>query len=106
MYSFDAEQDLMKEKMRTILRIAANWGHRDICLGAFGVGPVFRNPAKETAKMWKQLLFDDEEFKGAFENIVFAIDTSVSSSAKTTGLDLEIYREVFNPHTLFPTTYR
>jgi uncharacterized protein (TIGR02452 family) len=105
-YSFDAEKDLMKEKMKTILRIAAHWGHRDICLGAFGVGPVFRNPARETANMWKQLLFGEQEFKGAFENIVFAIDTSASSSAKSSGSDLEIYKEVFDPHKLFPTKYR
>jgi uncharacterized protein (TIGR02452 family) len=96
----------MKEKMKTILRIAAHWGHRDICLGAFGVGPVFRNPARETANMWKQLLFGEQEFKGAFENIVFAIDTSASSSAKTSGSDLEIYKEEFDPHKLFPTKYR
>lgn len=96
----------MKEKMKTILRIAAYWRHRDICLGAFGVGPIFRNPARETANIWKQLLFEDKEFEGAFENIVFAIDTSASSSAKTCASDLETYRDVFDPRHLFPTKYR
>jgi uncharacterized protein (TIGR02452 family) len=96
----------MKEKMKTILRIAAYWRYRDIVLGAFGVGPVFRNPPRETAEMWKQLLFGDKEFNGAFENIVFAIDTSASSSSKTCSADLEIYREVFAPNNLFPTKFR
>jgi hypothetical protein len=35
-YSFEQEKELMMEKMRTVLRIAAYCGNRDICLGAFG----------------------------------------------------------------------
>ncbi|KAF2433702.1 hypothetical protein EJ08DRAFT_668686 [Tothia fuscella] len=104
-YSFDDEKELMRDKMRSILRIATYYRYRDLCLGAFGVGPVFRNPARETANMWKELLFDSEEFN-SFENIVFAIDTSASSSQKTGSADLEVYRETFDPHHLFPTKFR
>src|ERR1700761_6649239 len=50
-YSFSQEKDLMFEKMRTVLRIAAMFKHADIVLGAFGVGHIFRNPAREVARM-------------------------------------------------------
>jgi uncharacterized protein (TIGR02452 family) len=105
-YSFGEERELMMAKMKAILRIAAYYGFKDICLGAFGVGPIFRNPARVTAEMWKSLLFYDEEFKTAFENIVFAIDTSTASSSKTSKSDFDVYTEVFDPNQLFPTTYR
>lgn len=106
LYSFEEEREHMREKMKTILRIAAHWGHQALCLGAFGVGPVFRNPARETANMWKELLFNDREFEGAFHDVVFAIDTSSASSQKASTSDLEIYRAVFDPNQLFPTKYR
>lgn len=75
-YSFVQERELMLEKMRTVLRIAAYYGHPDLVLGAFGCGHVFRNPPREVARMWRQLLFQDPEFAGAFSNVVFAVQSS------------------------------
>jgi len=90
-------------KMRTILRIAAKWGHEDICLGAFGLGPIFKNPAEEVAEMWKQLLFEEKEFKGVFLNVVFAIGCSTNDGSP---YGLEILRYVLDPSRIFPTKYR
>jgi uncharacterized protein (TIGR02452 family) len=96
----------MKEKMRTVLRIASYCGHRNLVLGAFGLGPIFRNPATEVARMWRKLLFEEEEFHGAFQDIVFAIDSAmVGPPAKGCPSDLEIFRGEFDPQTLFPTKY-
>ncbi|KAF2399824.1 hypothetical protein EJ06DRAFT_543321 [Trichodelitschia bisporula] len=105
-YSFEQEKELMKEKMKTILRIAAYCKHKEICIGAFGIGPVFRNPVREVAHMWKELLFATEEFLGAFNDVVFAIDISQSSSSKTAASDLETFKEVFDPSQIFHTSYR
>ena len=106
-YSFDQERELMKDKMRSILRIAAQWGHRDICLGAFGVGPIFRNPVREVAEMWKQLLFEESEFTGVFSNVVFAIETPPSGvSSKSGASDLEVFQYIFDPSRIFATAYR
>jgi uncharacterized protein (TIGR02452 family) len=71
-YAFAEEKEMMRDKLRSILRIAAANGHRDICLGSFGTGPVWRNPAKEVAELWKDLLFKDREFMGFFRNVIFA----------------------------------
>ena len=83
----------MKEKMRTVLRIAAVSQHPDLCMGAFGVGPGFRNPVAQVASMWRDILFSEEEFQGAFANIVFAIESSPSCSPKGSSTDLEVFRK-------------
>ncbi|KAK7521681.1 hypothetical protein IWX49DRAFT_511220 [Phyllosticta citricarpa] len=105
-YSFEQERDLMLEKMRTVLRIAFAWGHRNICLGAFGVGPIFRNPAAEVAKMWKMLLFQEKEFQGAFHNVVFAVETNQPGNTKGGPTEYEIFRREFDPSNVFRTAYR
>ncbi|KAI9676829.1 MAG: hypothetical protein M1817_006668 [Caeruleum heppii] len=117
-YSFVQEKELMLEKMRTVLRIAAKHEHRDLCLNAFGVGPVFRNPAGEVARMWKTILFSETEFRGMFTNVVFAIDTSQTggaggtaaaggpSSSSTEGIsDVDVFRHEFEPSNIFPSPY-
>jgi uncharacterized protein (TIGR02452 family) len=105
-YSFAQEKELMKEKLRSVLRIASYCGHKNLVLGAFGLGPIFRNPATEVARMWRKLLFEEEEFHGAFQDVVFAIDSSMVGAPSKGGLsDLEIFRQEFDPQTLFPTKY-
>lgn len=96
----------MLEKMRTVLRIAIYCSHRDICLGAFGVGPIFRNPVQEVARMWRYLLFDEEEFDGAFANVVFAVENTPTSCSKGAATDYEVFKQEFDPSNIFRTAYR
>jgi hypothetical protein len=127
-YSFDDERDLMKEKIRSALRIAYYYGHSNICVGGFGCGPVFRNPPREVATMFKDLLFFEDEFIGHFSNVVFAFDpteggsssssssssgsrssqgsSSSSSSSSKKKSDMEIFGEVLSPEKLYSTAYR
>lgn len=104
-YSFVQEKELMREKMRSVLRIASYCGHSNICIGAFGVGPIFRNPVGEIAKMWRKLLFEEDEFCGVFTDVVFAIENSTGTS-KGGMTDVDIFKTEFDPSTLFPTRYR
>jgi uncharacterized protein (TIGR02452 family) len=106
-YSFAQEKELMREKMRSVLRIASYCGHSNLCIGAFGVGPIFRNPVGEVAKMWRKLLFEEEEFRGVFTDVVFAIERNPGCSTAKGGLsDLEVFQEEFDPSAIFPTRYR
>lgn len=105
-YSFDQEKDMMKEKMRNVLRIAANHHHFDLCMGAFGVGPGFRNPASQIASMWRDLLFGEAEFDGVFSNVVFAIDNTPDSTSKDGLTDHEIFKKEFDPSNIVKTSYR
>ena len=105
-YSFAQEKDLMKEKMKTILRIAAKNHHSDLCLGAFGVGPSFRNPIRQVAAMWKEILFMDAEFQGVFSNIVFAIEKSAGTSSNNGTSDFDVFENEFDPSKIFQTAKR
>jgi uncharacterized protein (TIGR02452 family) len=106
-YSFEEEKERMRNKMRAVLRIAAYWNHERICIGAFGVGPGFRNPVAQVASMWRELLFSEAEFIGVFKDVVFAIDTNLSRSSGTAGRsDVDVFSDAFNPDIISPTTYR
>lgn len=105
-YSFSQEKELMKEKMRTVLRIAAARQHFDLCIGAFGVGFGFRNPATQIAIMWRELLFLEPEFQGVFSNIVFAVESASTGSSKGNLSDLEIFKKEFDPSNTHGTKYR
>jgi len=97
-YAFKEERELMRERMQTILRIAGYYGHQDLCLGSFGIGPLFRNPTRQAAELWRELLFQDPEFHGLFKHIIFAFDTK-RRKAGTDGSreDFDIFNEVFDP---------
>ena len=50
-YSFKQERDIMRDSVRTALRIAIYYGYYNLCIGNFGLGPGFRNPPEEVATM-------------------------------------------------------
>lgn len=127
-YSFKQEKELMRDKIRTALRIAVYYGHTKICIGTFGLGPGFRNPPEEVALMWRDAFLRDPEFVGHFEDVIFAFDapeglstsaSSKSSSSKSSSksspstksavaADLEIFRQLFKPsviHDAFKNGY-
>lgn len=67
----DRDANITKEKIRTILRIAWDTGHSVLLLGALGCG-AFRNPPHHVAELFRAV-FNEEEFRGRFEQIHFAI---------------------------------
>ena len=71
-YRRAGDREIMKEKMRVILRIAAVKEHRVLVLGALGCG-AFANPRGEVVSCWKEV-FSESEFQGGWwEQIVFAV---------------------------------
>jgi len=70
-YPNDECREIMTEKVKLLLRVAVRRKKTRLVLGALGCG-VFRNPPEEVAPIFGQLL-DDEEFKGYFQHIIFAI---------------------------------
>lgn len=67
-------------KVRTIFRIALKNGHDSIVLGAFGCG-VNRLPSAAVANQFKKVL-EEQEFKGKFKAVVFAIMEGRGSARK------------------------
>ena len=71
-YKRTRDREIMKEKMRVVLRSAAVKEHRVLVLGALGCG-AFANPKGEVVECWKEV-FSESEFQGGWwEQIVFAV---------------------------------
>ena len=71
----------VKNKLRTILRIACDRGQKNLVLGAIGCG-AFHNPPKHVAELFREILCE-HEFYGAFKKICFAVKTSHTSKGDT-----------------------
>ena len=74
----EADKPVLKEKIRTILRIGALKGHDSLVLGALGCG-AFCTPPAQMARLFHQVM-DEPEFQGRFRKIVFAIIDGPSSN--------------------------
>ena len=74
----EADKPILKEKIRTILRIGALKGHDSLVLGALGCG-AFCTPPAQMARLFHEV-FNESEFQGRFRKIVFAIIDSPSSN--------------------------
>lgn len=75
----DSDKPVIKEKMRTILRIAIEHSHDSMVLGAFGCG-AFCTPPAQQAALFQQVLKEDE-FRNRFRKLTFAIlDTANSNN--------------------------
>ena len=106
-YVFPEAKQFMCSKLRTILRIAMAEGHRTICLGSFGLGPIFKNPPREVAEMWRDLLFSESEFVGQFDNVFFAFDTRVMQSGfqHCSKDDFALFQSIFDPKEIVRVQY-
>ena len=61
----------MRNKIRTIMGIAADNGVSNLVLGTLGCG-AFKNPPKHVAALFREVL-EEPAFKGRYRRIVFAI---------------------------------
>lgn len=84
----------VREKMRTIFRLALLHGHDALVLGAWGCG-AFRNPPRHIAKLFHEVMAE-AEFRNRFRKIVFAVlDRKGIESSR--GGNLRAFREEFAP---------
>lgn len=82
-YKHRRDREMMKSKMRCIIRLATIKGHRRLILGAFGCG-AFLNPNQEVADCWAEV-FEEPEFGGGWwESVIFAV---LDSGEKRDGAD-------------------
>lgn len=104
-YAFEEERNLQKEKMKSVLRVAALNGHVNLVLGGFGSygqegngsggGGLYRNPILDVCTMWEELLRHDREFSGWFANIVFALGDRGGSWMKEDEEGVKIFQDRF-----------
>ncbi|KAF4978917.1 hypothetical protein FZEAL_4803 [Fusarium zealandicum] len=82
-----SDRELTKLKMRLCLRMAANCDHGLLVLGALGCG-AFRNPPKEVAYCWLEVLKEQEFQGGWWEEVWFAVFDRRNEG------NLEVFEEV------------
>jgi uncharacterized protein (TIGR02452 family) len=88
-FANSSDRELTKLKMRLCLRIAAHRNHGLLVLGALGCG-AFRNPPKEIAHCWLEVLKEAEFQGGWWEEIWFAVFDKRGEG------NLEIFEEVLH----------
>ena len=66
-----SDREDTKERIRTVLRVAAQEERKNLVLGAWGAG-AFGNPPKAMAGLFKEVL-EEVEFSKRFEGIWFAV---------------------------------
>lgn len=71
-YRRPTDRNLMLEKIRLILRIAATEGHRKIVLGALGCG-AFHNPPEKVVECFLRVFREPEFAGGWWREVVFAV---------------------------------
>lgn len=86
---------VMKEKIRTIFRIAMIHGQKVLVLGALGCG-AFNNPPRHVAELFKEVL-GEAEFVKSFEHIVFAIKCDHNDSCNN---NYTAFSDVFHKNNL------
>ncbi|KAF4122353.1 Uncharacterized protein GMORB2_7345 [Geosmithia morbida] len=86
-YANYKDRDLTVDKMRLCLRMAASHGHTQLVLGALGCG-AFRNPPREIAECWLEVLTELEFQGGWWDQVWFAV-----YDAKNEG-NFELFEEV------------
>ncbi|MEZ4656980.1 MAG: TIGR02452 family protein [Caldilineaceae bacterium] len=62
----------MEERIRSVLAVARQCGHRALVLGAWGCG-VFGNDPADVAQWFADALLADARFAGAFARVIFAV---------------------------------
>jgi uncharacterized protein (TIGR02452 family) len=60
-----------RERIKTLLRVAALEGRKNLVLSALGCG-AFKNPPRAVAELFRHVLCE-EEFSGRFQGIWFSI---------------------------------
>jgi uncharacterized protein (TIGR02452 family) len=71
-FAKDSDRVMTKDKMRLCLRMAARKGHTNLVLGALGCG-AFKNPRREVAECWLEVLREQEFRGGWWDGIWFAV---------------------------------
>jgi uncharacterized protein (TIGR02452 family) len=82
-------RETFERRWRNVLLVAAERGHRNVLLGAWGCG-AFRNDPKDAAET-VQVWLNSKRFAGCFDRVVFAIPGGGRS-----GDNLAIFRQVFS----------
>lgn len=74
-YSFSDERAMVKDKIRGALLICAfNHHERIVVSGDWGLGNGHRNPPRELAEVWREVLLYDPDLRGRIKEVAFVFE--------------------------------
>lgn len=88
------DAELLREKIRIALRMAAYHGHSRIVLGALGCGPLYNGPTARVAELFFHVFMEEEFTGGWWEYVVFSVPSSLG--LKNYEVDVDDGWEVFS----------
>jgi len=65
---------MVKDKLRSALRICAYEGHPYVVIGDFGLGNGYRNPPQELAELWREVVLYDPDLRGRIRQVAFVFE--------------------------------
>lgn len=71
----------MQNKMRAALLTCAR-RYKFIVIGDFGLGNGYRNPPREVAELWREVLLWDPVLRGEFEAVAFVFEDDRQSTTE------------------------
>ncbi|OIW26559.1 hypothetical protein CONLIGDRAFT_480163 [Coniochaeta ligniaria NRRL 30616] len=82
-YSFRDERAMVKDKIRGALRICAYNGHEYVVIsGDWGLGNGHRNPPRELAEVWREVLLYDPDLRGRIREVAFVFEDASQCTAQ------------------------
>ncbi|KAH0493106.1 hypothetical protein TgHK011_008028 [Trichoderma gracile] len=81
-YSFSAERDMIREKIRGALLICLYNSYDRVVIGDFGLGNGYRNPPRELAEIWRDILLFDPHLRGQFSYVIFVFEDPAQSTTR------------------------
>lgn len=88
-YSFSDERAMVKDKMRGALLICAyNQHERIVISGDWGLGNGHRNPPRELAEVWREVLLYDPALRGRIREVAFVFEDTTQCTAQMIATEL------------------
>jgi hypothetical protein len=81
-YSFASEREMVKDKLRSALRICAYSEYSNVVIGDFGLGNGYRNPPQELAELWREVLLYDPDLRGRIRQVAFVFEDASQSTTQ------------------------
>jgi hypothetical protein len=103
-YAFPLEREMVRNKIRSSLRICAGYDFRQVVIMDFGLGKLsrsipastkappadlrlhigngHRNPPQELAELWREIFLWDPELRGRFEYVAFVFEDPYQSTTR------------------------
>jgi hypothetical protein len=81
-FSNPDEREKVRVKMRGALRTCAYYGYTIVVVAPFGLESKYSSPPQGMAQLWQEVLQQDPDLVGRFEQVIFAFGDATHSTVE------------------------